>query len=309
MLPRKSFFTILEKVPLSYYGFAFIIVILGFAELYYFLTPYNNGIAYLSQKSGNVSFLNALYFSVVTISSLGYGDMQPIGWSKFLAGVEVLFGLAMMGIILAKLTSGRLSYHVRRLFGSDAQKRFDVISAGFESLQSHFPKMTREIGQAFQTTPGSTEAPPQTYVTVTFDQKMEELHKQSRSIRDYLKYELEHGDFFADAPLEAIKRAGESIDQVLFLLGQLILSLTSDARMILLSLENKRRIAESLECHKEVCNFVIGNSRDNDLKRTFTAVQGSCSRIPKSYFSIPEVPEQPDQVLESSDEPQDEAWL
>jgi len=307
MLTRKSFFTIIDKVPLSYYGLVFIIIILVFAGLYYFLTPYNNGIVYLPQESDNVSFLNALYFSVVTISSLGYGDMQPIGWSKFLAGVEVLFGLAMMGIILAKLTSGRLSYHVRRLFGSDAQKRFDVISASFESLQSHFPKITREIGQASQATPGATEVPPLTDITVTFDQNMEELHKQSRSIRDYLKYELEHGNFFADAPLEAIKRAGESIDQVLLLIGQLILSLTSDARMMLLSPNNRKRIAESLECHKEVCNFVIGNSRDNDLKRTFTAVQESCNRIPESYFSIPEIPEQPDQVLESSDEPQDEA--
>jgi len=212
MLPRKSFFTIIDKVPLSYYGLVFIIIILVFAGLYYFLTLCNNGIVYLPQESDNVSFLNALYFSVVTISSLGYGDMQPIGWSKFLAGVEVLFGLAMMGIILAKLTSGRLSHHVRRLFGSDAQKRFDVISASFDSLQSHFLKMTNEIGQASQATPGATEAPPLTVITVTFDKNMEELHKQSRSIRDYLKYEIEHGNFFADAPLEAIKRAGESID-------------------------------------------------------------------------------------------------
>jgi len=77
--------------------------------------------------------------------------------------------------------------------------------------------------------------------------------------------------------------------------------------MMLLSPNNRKRIAEFVEYHKEVCNFVIGNSRDNDLKITFTAVQETCIKLPESYFSIPEIPEQPDQVLESSDEPQDEA--
>jgi ion channel len=38
------------------------------------------------------SLWDAIYFSVVTISSLGYGDWFPIGWARALACLEVLSG-------------------------------------------------------------------------------------------------------------------------------------------------------------------------------------------------------------------------
>lgn len=41
---------------------------------------------------------NCLYFSIITISSLGYGDIQPSGWCRAFACVEVIFGLAYVSI-------------------------------------------------------------------------------------------------------------------------------------------------------------------------------------------------------------------
>ncbi len=43
------------------------------------------------------NFLNSLYFSVVTFTTLGYGDILPIGISKLFAAIEALLG----GFILA----------------------------------------------------------------------------------------------------------------------------------------------------------------------------------------------------------------
>ncbi len=59
------------------------------------------GLAWPPTIGGVLSFLNALYFSVVTFTGLGYGDMQPAtGISKTLASIEVVIGLLTMSLIL-----------------------------------------------------------------------------------------------------------------------------------------------------------------------------------------------------------------
>ncbi len=54
----------------------------------------------------NISdLLNSLYFSVVTFTTLGYGDILPIGISKLFAGIEALMGgfiLALFVVVFVK---------------------------------------------------------------------------------------------------------------------------------------------------------------------------------------------------------------
>src|SRR5205085_12439057 len=47
-------------------------------------------------------FLDCLYFSVVTIATLGYGDIAPKWWAvKLLANVEVVIGVGWITIMFA----------------------------------------------------------------------------------------------------------------------------------------------------------------------------------------------------------------
>lgn len=43
------------------------------------------------------SLLNCLYFSAETYTSLGFGDLTPVGPIRMLAGVEALNGLLLIG--------------------------------------------------------------------------------------------------------------------------------------------------------------------------------------------------------------------
>lgn len=50
-----------------------------------------------------LDFLRSLYFSVVTFTTVGYGDITPIGLSVFLSGIEMFLGVTMVGIWTATL--------------------------------------------------------------------------------------------------------------------------------------------------------------------------------------------------------------
>ena len=43
------------------------------------------------------SFMDYLYFSTETYTSLGYGDVVPLGGLRFMAGIETILGLMMIG--------------------------------------------------------------------------------------------------------------------------------------------------------------------------------------------------------------------
>ena len=47
------------------------------------------------------TLLNALYYSLVTFTTLGYGDIQPTGWLKALSAIEALTGAVFMALIVA----------------------------------------------------------------------------------------------------------------------------------------------------------------------------------------------------------------
>ena len=54
---------------------------------------------------------DALYFSVVTVTTLGYGDISPVsGWAKGVASLEALLGYVLAGTFLYRLS---LAYSAR----------------------------------------------------------------------------------------------------------------------------------------------------------------------------------------------------
>ncbi|MBT8124500.1 MAG: potassium channel family protein [Gammaproteobacteria bacterium] len=65
-----------------------------FAFLYYFLLPLENTGEVIGEFSNTV--LDCAYFSFVNYTSLGYGDIVPVGHIRFTAGSEALTGLVLI---------------------------------------------------------------------------------------------------------------------------------------------------------------------------------------------------------------------
>src|SRR5947207_2994455 len=101
---RRLLITLIERVPLFAYILSYVGGIILFGLAYYLLTPSANGLIQSGTQPGPINLGTALYFSIITICTVGYGDLVPIGFARFLACSESMFGIAMVGIILAKLT-------------------------------------------------------------------------------------------------------------------------------------------------------------------------------------------------------------
>lgn len=69
-----------------------------FAAAYYLVAQVGNLGALIEVSNERIiqNFLDCWYFSFSTYSSLGYGDIVPLGNLRFLSGIEALIGLVMI---------------------------------------------------------------------------------------------------------------------------------------------------------------------------------------------------------------------
>lgn len=100
-LPKMRIGRLRIAVVMSTIFATHIISIWLYAIAYYLILHYTNlgGFAGDSIDSGHygTDIFSVAYYSTVTYTSLGYGDIYPTGGLRFLAGIETLNGLVLVG--------------------------------------------------------------------------------------------------------------------------------------------------------------------------------------------------------------------
>lgn len=91
---------------------AHIFEVLIFALAFYLFEIYGLGglslIENISQTT-NSSFFDLVYFSFSTFSTLGYGDLNPVGYFRILASIE-----SLLGFILITWSASFLFYEMQK---------------------------------------------------------------------------------------------------------------------------------------------------------------------------------------------------
>ncbi|MDD3803025.1 MAG: ion channel [bacterium] len=85
-------------------------VLLALVNVVFFTVIYLAGSSFLISDE-NVKLLSftektarALYFSIVTFTTVGYGDIHPAGFMRFVANAEAFSGLLIMGLFVVSIT-------------------------------------------------------------------------------------------------------------------------------------------------------------------------------------------------------------
>ena len=82
------------------WGITVMVFITIFAGIFALL-DWASGTSMFEYYHGGPSLINYFYFSVVTFTTLGYGDIVPVTTpEKFVVGIEVLLGFIMLGVFI-----------------------------------------------------------------------------------------------------------------------------------------------------------------------------------------------------------------
>jgi len=80
--------------------------------------------------------LSALYFSFVTTTSVGYGDVLPLGPVRILSIAEAVSGLLIFGALIAKFVSRRQDELVRDIYNVTFEARLDRVQTNLHLVLS-----------------------------------------------------------------------------------------------------------------------------------------------------------------------------
>jgi hypothetical protein len=79
-----------------------ILIVFFYFSLVFYMIPINgNNYIEVNGNATNLTFAEAAYFSAVTLTTLGYGDMAPHGFFRAFSAVEAILGLVFLGLFVS----------------------------------------------------------------------------------------------------------------------------------------------------------------------------------------------------------------
>lgn len=187
---------LINEVSLSWMFAGLAAAVVGFAGVYWALAQTGAGLLEFTYDTDRaMTFGDALYFSLVTISSLGYGDIRPVGWTRLFVGAEVSLGLAFFGLLVAKISSVKQDYILRRMYYSDL----------IDHRLEEFIEQLEEYRKLYRITSNlllDGDIDPE--LTTTFKSSVQEttlfyqIHTLAHEVHGLMQFEIRNGGFFGD---------------------------------------------------------------------------------------------------------------
>ena len=104
-LRNKKLSTWLDKLNFSHIFIIWMSIVVTFGVMYHFLSTPSSLLIYTSNKEQVTNLVDKIYFSFITATTTGFGDIVPIGFFKVIAVFEVVIDLMMVALVTSKFIS------------------------------------------------------------------------------------------------------------------------------------------------------------------------------------------------------------
>lgn len=116
VLPKKRAISFVERISCSspwwIVGvgiFLYIVPVVFFTMIEIISAHYGNPLIVYAKDNNPVELIELLYFNFITIITIGYGDLIPVGWGRVFSVTEGIIGVGIFGMFVAALTTKLLS--------------------------------------------------------------------------------------------------------------------------------------------------------------------------------------------------------
>jgi hypothetical protein len=136
ILESKFFSSKTEETLYDKFGFRHIFIIwifliFIFGLVFHYATSEQNYLLYTQNKQIVLDVFDSIYFSFVTATTTGFGDITPVGFFKFLSVIEVILGLVLIAVVTSKLISIKQNTILTEVYELSFQERLNRLRSSF----------------------------------------------------------------------------------------------------------------------------------------------------------------------------------
>lgn len=266
----------LSNISLKLIVALLIFVIILFSIAYYILAFSNNGPVFSHETSAQVSFWNCVYFSIVTISSLGYGDVRPQGLSKILSCLEVLMGLGFLGLMVAKIASLKQDYQLRRVYSFVTKQVLDDFYESLNSCHQGYKELLDAASSVTSNDQNVLQPPGKRKQLKDLNNRLQTV---CRALRNHLVYETKKGDYFSEIAASSIIRLLKPIASVLNLWGQM----PKEYRPAFVERSRKKKLYHTLTFFDDICDIIERNTSNEEINNPCRGIREQVSLVRRIF--------------------------
>lgn len=142
--PHYRFFSPLKFVEqlstMSYYQLfaTWTVLLVAFAQVYFSLSlafPKHGVEGIVGTANSWEQWGDSLYFSIITSTTVGYGDLTPLGFSRAAAAMEAMLGFVILAIFVSKIVSQKQEIALFNVHKLAFQNAFSTTREGFFILR------------------------------------------------------------------------------------------------------------------------------------------------------------------------------
>jgi len=90
-------------------------------------------------------FLTIIYFSFITLTSTGYGDVVPLGISRLLVIFEIFLGLMVFGFLVSKVISARQEKIIDELYDLSFEEKVSKLRSSLYAYRTNISRLIDRV--------------------------------------------------------------------------------------------------------------------------------------------------------------------
>lgn len=191
---------------------AWVVSTLFFAVVYFLLSylSHQGPTGLLSVADPLSRFLDALYFSVITATSTGYGDIVPEGFSRAFASLQSVGSVVIIALFVAKFVSRKQEIALENIHELSFDSAFHSIRQGLFIARKDLDSVMHKVADKEELTHKDWR---NMYISIhqvqIFIRQIPPLYKvKHRS----LEFDVDRERLLLDAVERTLRRIGESLD-------------------------------------------------------------------------------------------------
>lgn len=134
-----------DRLTFPHILLVWISIIIIFGLTYFYASSDTSYLFYNIQEEQVTQLVDAIYFSFITATSTGFGDIVPTGGFKLIAIVEVISGLLLLAFVTSKLVSIKQDIILTEIYEISFTERVNRLRSSLLLFRQHITSIISKI--------------------------------------------------------------------------------------------------------------------------------------------------------------------